>query len=83
MKGRLPTTFNNIFSKNTSIRYDFRKNDDKVNIPFRRLKTWGTDTLRYQGAVIHNNIVNLGLHKINSKCTFKSKLKLTYLNSYV
>ena len=81
--GRLPTTFDKIFSYNTFLQYDFRRNIDMVTIPYRRLEKWGTYTLRYQGAIIHNTIVDLGLHKTKSKCVFKNKLKSLYLMTYV
>ena len=54
------------------------RSNEKVAIPFRKLDKWGTDTLRYKGALIHNIIIDLGLHKIKSKRIFKNTLKSMY-----
>ena len=81
--GRLPTTFDSTFSKTNSGQYSLRRSNEKVAIPFRKLDKWGTDTLRYKGALIHNIIIDLGLHKVKSKRIFKNKLKSMYLVNYV
>ena len=60
-----------------------RRNDDKVSLPSRRLSKWGTNMLRYQGAIIHNSLVDLNLHNTTSKLVVKNKLKSIYLSSYV
>ena len=64
---RLPTAFENMFQLESSKQYNLRRNEDKVSLPSRRLSKWGTNTLRYQGAVIHNSLVDLSLHNITSK----------------
>ena len=80
---RLPTAFDNMFLHESSKHYNLRRNDDKVSLPFRRLTKWGTNTLRYQGAIIHNSLVDLNLHNTTSKLVIKNKLKSIYLSSYV
>ena len=80
---RLPTAFENMFQLVSSKHHNLRRNDDKVSLPFRRLSKWGTNTLRYQGAIIHNSLVDLNLHNTTSKLVVKNKLKSTYLSSYV
>ena len=65
------------------LHYNLRRNDDKVSLPSRRLSKWGTNTLRYQGAIIHNSLVDLGLHNITSKPVVTNKLKSIYQLSYV
>ena len=59
---RLPTAFDNMFQHKSSKHHNLRQNDDKVSLPFRRLTKWGTNTLRYQGAIIHNSLFDLNLH---------------------
>ena len=46
-------------------------------------ENWETDTLRYQGALIHNIIIDLGLHKVKSERIFKNTLRSMYLVNYV
>ena len=79
----MPTAFDNIFKRDLPIRYNLRRINDKVSLPSRRLKKWGTDTIRYQGAIIHNYLVDLGFHSITFNPVVKNKLKSMYLSSYV
>ena len=55
------------FQLESSKHYNLRRNDGKMSLPSRRLSKWGTNTLRYQGAIIHNSLVDLSLHNITSK----------------
>ena len=80
---RLPQTFNNIFDKKPPPCYNIRRNYSKVTLPSRRLENWGTNSLRYQGSIIHNSLVDLGLHNIKSKHIVKNKIKSMFLSSYV
>ena len=80
---RLPQTFNNIFDKKPPPCYNIRRNHSKVTLPSRRLENWGTNSLRYQGSIIHNSLVDLGLHNIKSKHIVKNKIKSMFLSSYV
>ena len=55
------------FQLESSKHYNLRRNDGKMSLPSRRLSKWGTNTPRYQGAIIHNSLVDLSLHNITSK----------------
>ena len=80
---RLPKTFDNIFVKKPPTIYNIRRNHSKVTVPTRRLETWGTNSLRYQGSLLHNSLVDLGLHNIQSKRIVKNKIKSMLLSYYV
>ena len=61
---RLPTAFENMFQRESSKQYNLHRNKDKVSLPSRRLSKWGTNTLEYQGAIIHNSLVDLSVYTV-------------------
>ena len=52
---QVPTAFENMFQLDSSKHYNFIRNDDKVSLPSPCLSKWVTNTLWYQGAIIHNS----------------------------
>ena len=79
---RLPDVFNNFFHYKLCTKQTRAGDISKLLLPVRRTEKYGTHNIKYQGAVMFNELLNLNISASKSKVVFKKEIKGLLIAGY-